>query len=156
VSGAGAVAYDKLGELVAAMGPGGDRAPDAEQIREKITKELATLAGLTGNFRVEGLVDPKPGVEWSQGVDKFRFNPGDIQAWNDLGNVEVVVFHSWNTSRVRIASVDKDKGVVAFTGPTIFRPLAWDPNQRYYVENARELLDAPGEWYLDRSSGVLS
>jgi len=109
-----------------------------------------------GFFHVEGLLDPKPGAEWNQGVDKFRFKPGDIRPWNDLNNVEAVVFHSWNTSRVRMASVDAAKGIVAFTGPTIFRPLAWDPNQRYYVENARELLDSPGEWYLDRTSGVLS
>jgi len=109
-----------------------------------------------GYFRVTGLVDEPPGVRWNVGVDKFRFQKGDIRPWEDLGNVEVVVFHSWNTSRVRIASVDEEAGVVTFTGPTIFRPLAWDPDQRYYVENARELLDEPGEWYLDGPSGVLS
>lgn len=109
-----------------------------------------------GYFRVQGLVDPKPKAEWNQGVDKFRFQAGDVAAYHDLGNVEAVVFHSWNTSRVRIASVDKTQGIVTFTGPTIFRPLAWDPAQRYYVENARELLDSPGEWYLDRQTGVLS
>ncbi len=109
-----------------------------------------------GFFRVDGLVDPKPGAEWNQGVDRFRFKPGDLRPWNDLNNVEAVVFHSWNTSRVRMASVDAAKGIVTFTGPTIFRPLGWDPNQRYYVENARELLDSSGEWYLDRSSGVVS
>lgn len=26
----------------------------------------------------------------------------------------------------------------------------------YYLENARELLDEPGEWYLDRQTGVLA
>ncbi len=109
-----------------------------------------------GYFHVESLVDPKPNARWNEGVDRFRFKPGEIRPWNDLHNVEVVVFHSWNTSRVRIAEVDEASHVVRFTGPTIFRPLAWDPEQRYYVENARELLDAPGEWYLDRQSGTLS
>ena len=32
----------------------------------------------------------------------------------------------------------------------------WEEAQRYYVENAFELLDAPGEWYLNRDIGVLS
>lgn len=109
-----------------------------------------------GFLRVEGLVDAKPGARWNEGVDRFRFRPGDLQAWSSLQDVEVVVWHSWNTSRVRVASVDREKSVVRFTGPTVFRPLAWDPAQRYQVENARELLDSPGEWYLDRSSGVLS
>ncbi len=109
-----------------------------------------------GYFRVAGLVDPKPNAAWNEGVDKFRFQAADIDAYHDLDNVEVLVMHSWNTSRVRIASVDKSQSIVTFTGPTIFRPLAWDPEQRYYVENARELLDSPGEWYLDRETGVLA
>ena len=32
----------------------------------------------------------------------------------------------------------------------------WEEAQRYYVENALELLDQPGEWYLNRETGVLS
>ena len=109
-----------------------------------------------GYLRVAGLVDAKPGARWNEGVDRFRFAPGDIHPWRDLSNTEVVVFHSWNTSRVRIAEVNEREAIVRFTGRTIFRPLAWDPEQRYYVENARELLDAPGEWYLDRQTGVLT
>jgi hypothetical protein len=110
-----------------------------------------------GFFHVEGLVDVKPGAAWNVGVDRFRFRGDDIRPWhNPHQDVEVVVFHSWNTSRVRIAAVDPAQRVVTFTGPTVFRPLAWDPQQRYYVENAAELLDSPGEWYLDRASGVVS
>ncbi|NUQ63536.1 MAG: right-handed parallel beta-helix repeat-containing protein [Pirellulales bacterium] len=108
-----------------------------------------------GYLHVESLVDDKPGAPWNEGVDRFRFKPGDIRAWNDLNNVEVVVFHSWNTSRVRIQSVDESNRTVVFTGPTVFRPLSWDPDQRYYVENCREALDSPGEWFLDRASGRL-
>ena len=109
-----------------------------------------------GYFHVQALVDPKPNARWNEGVDRFRFHPGDIRPSSDLSNVEVIVFHSWNTSRVRIAEVDEANHVVRFTGPTIFRPLGWDPDQRYYVENARELLDSPGEWYLDKTTGTLS
>lgn len=108
-----------------------------------------------GYYHVPALVEAKPGARWNEGVDRFHFEPGDIEPWNDLNNVEVVVFHSWNTSRVRIASVDTQEHIVTFTGPTVFRPLAWDPDQRYYVENARELQDAPGEWYLDGQTGTL-
>ena len=109
-----------------------------------------------GFLRVTGLSDTKTKGPWEKGTTGLRFEPGDIRPWADLHNVEVVVFHSWNTSRVRIESVDVPGSTVAFTGPTVFRPLAWDPKQRYYVENAIELLDAPGEWYLDRQTGLLS
>lgn len=108
-----------------------------------------------GYIRVQGLVEDKPGAPWNEGVDRFCFHPADLRPWQDLNNVEVVVFHSWNTSRVRIKSVDESQHIVVFTGPTVFRPLAWDPDQRYYVENYREALDAPGEWFLDRASGRL-
>lgn len=32
----------------------------------------------------------------------------------------------------------------------------WETNQRYFMENALELLDQPGEWYLNRETGVLT
>ena len=35
-----------------------------------------------------------------------------------------------------------------------FRPLDW--NKGWYVENVREGLLAPGQWYLDRGTGVLT
>ncbi|NOZ20755.1 MAG: right-handed parallel beta-helix repeat-containing protein [Planctomycetes bacterium] len=111
-----------------------------------------------GFFKVKALADKdnKPGVRWNKGVDAFKFRAGDIKAWTNLNEIEVIVFHSWNTSRMRIASVDENKHLVTFTAKTCFRPLAWDPNQRYYVENAPDALDSPGEWVLDRQTGALS
>ena len=109
-----------------------------------------------GFFRVTALDSKAPKGKWNEGVDRFHFQAGDIKEWKDLDQAEVVLFHSWNTSRLRIKSVDPATNLVTFTGPSVFRPLGWDPNQRYYVENARELLDSPGEWYLDRKSGVLT
>jgi hypothetical protein len=112
-----------------------------------------------GYLHVEGLVettkDPKKPETWEQPVDRFRFKACDIHAWKDLGDVEIVVFHSWNTSRERIAAVDEKDRVVRLAGMPISRLMAWDPQQRYYIENTREALDSPGEWYLDRQTGKL-
>lgn len=108
-----------------------------------------------GYFRAAGLVDPKPSARWNEGVDRFFFENDDLRPWDNLSDVEVVVLHSWNASRVRIADVVPAGRIVRFTGPTIFRPFGWDPDQRYYVENARPLLDEPGEWFLDRERGVV-
>ena len=109
----------------------------------------------TGYYHVPRLVGNTPNKPWNKGLDRFHFNAGDIKPRPDPNDVEVIVYHSWNTSRVRIASVDQANRIVTFTGPTIFRPMAWDPAQRYRVENARDLLDSPGEWYLDRLKGVV-
>jgi hypothetical protein len=66
-----------------------------------------------------------------------------------LSDVNVVVYHSWETSRHRIAELD-DAGHIYLTGPAKWPFLQWGADQRYYLENLRSALDAPGEWYLDR------
>lgn len=109
-----------------------------------------------GYYRVAELVGVEPNAPWHQGVDGFRFEPGDVRNWDHLSDVEVVLFHSWNTSRLRIDTVDEEERVVTFTGPSVFRPNAWEAHNRYYVENAEAALDAPGEWYLNRETGVLT
>lgn len=90
--------------------------------------------------------------------DRFVFAPGDIRRWQRLGDVNVILMHSWETSIHPIKSVDMEANIVEFAAPMRewWSIGYWEPEQRYYVENAFELLDQPGEWYLDRETGVLS
>ncbi|MCX7827371.1 MAG: hypothetical protein N2689_17715, partial [Verrucomicrobiae bacterium] len=67
-----------------------------------------------------------------------------------LGDVTVVAYHSWEVSRHRIASLDAKIPAVICTGGAPWAFCYWAPNQRYHLENFREALDAPGEWFLDR------
>lgn len=90
----------------------------------------------------------------------FRYEEGDIRRFHNLQDVEVVVFHSWNESRLLIAEVDEAKRVVTFTGgPEPSHPFGWEGvegrRNRYYVENVREGLNRPGDWYLDYHTGEL-
>ncbi|HQK93691.1 MAG TPA: right-handed parallel beta-helix repeat-containing protein [Armatimonadota bacterium] len=96
-----------------------------------------------------------PGQEPDESRTAFRFEPGDIRPWVDLEDAEVVVFHSWETSRHHIASLDEDAQVVRFTGPAHWHFGYFGPEQRFYVENIAEALDTPGEWHLDRRTGRL-
>lgn len=86
----------------------------------------------------------------------FRFNAGDIKNWDNLGDVNVFTYQSWTAPLNWIASVDEEERIVRFTAPASWPIGYWERKQRYYVENYREALDAPGEWYLDRKTGVLS
>ncbi|HEY3354820.1 MAG TPA: right-handed parallel beta-helix repeat-containing protein [Polyangia bacterium] len=86
----------------------------------------------------------------------FAFTPGDLQAWSRIDDALVVVYHLWATSLHRIASLDQTRNVVTFTGPATWPLDNWGIPLRYHVENVPEALDAPGEWYLDRPTGVLS
>ena len=92
------------------------------------------------------------------GKSALRFKERDIRKWKNLNDVEVLLFHSWNESRLLISEVDENERIVTFTGP-IGRRLAkiehgetWN---RYYIDNVLEGLDQPGEWYLNRHTGQL-
>lgn len=100
-------------------------------------------------------VDPRTGQPTDLSTRAFRVHAGDIQNWSNLRDVTAVVYHSWEISRLRVASVDREKNLVTTTGTAKWPFLRWGPSQRYHVENFREALDAPGEWFLDRD-GTLS
>lgn len=103
---------------------------------------------------IAGQIAPTHG----QNPDRFRFRAGELRTdWHNLGDVEVTTFHFWTMDRLRIKLVDETQHVVTFVSPTHSAKHA--PLSRttwYRVENVREALTQPGEWYLDRSSGVLT
>ena len=113
----------------------------------------------TGYHRIAGLL-PGPASPNAKPVarDKFIFAPGDIQPWSQLQDVNVILMHSWETSIHPVKSVDTASNTVEFTAPLRewWSIGFWEEAQRYYVENAFELLDQPGEWYLNRATGLLS
>jgi hypothetical protein len=112
-----------------------------------------------GYFRIaKTLPGPKDAQGNAVARDRFAFKPGDLQAWKHLEDVQVVLMHSWETSIHRVKSIDAALNTVQFTAPEKeWWPIGlWEKHQRYYVENALELLDQPGEWHLDRETGVLT
>jgi hypothetical protein len=100
--------------------------------------------------KVESGIDPATGELVGLANRAFRAREGDVQPWPDPNDVTIVAYHSWEASRLRVASVDEGTNTVITTGPARWPMMQWAPNQRYHVENVREALDAPGEWFLDR------
>jgi hypothetical protein len=95
----------------------------------------------------------------ASGVDRFQFSGEEIRGdWSNLNDVEVLAFHSWSMSRLPIRSVDVDASVVNFFGGS--PSLSWwglfRKGNRYLVENVKEALSEPGQWYLDRPTGRLT
>ena len=76
-------------------------------------------------------------------------------ASNRLSDVTAVVYHSWEISRHRVAGADKQAGMLITSGGAPWAFFQWGGPTRYHLENFREALDAPGEWFLDRD-GTLS
>jgi hypothetical protein len=108
-----------------------------------------------GYFRIAALPGAGSDPRRPEGNDRFQYGPGDMKAWDNLQDVEVVALHLWVGVRLRVDAVDENQPIVRFAARS-HQPLADGPEPaRYFVENALELLDAPGEWYLNRKTGVL-
>jgi parallel beta-helix repeat protein len=110
-----------------------------------------------GFYRFEGSPGVTKDTPWNEGQKQAIYADGDLKAWHNLDDVEVVAFHLWVDSHLPMAALDEQNRIVTFTGPSIFR-LTEDftsGGARYWVENVFEALDTPGQWYLDRPTGTL-
>jgi parallel beta-helix repeat protein len=90
--------------------------------------------------------------------NKFPYREGDFNPeWASVPGAEVHIFQSGSCRAFKeilsIESVDKEDRLVHVGGPETKAALR--AGDRYFVENVPEELDAPGEWYLDTTSGVL-
>ena len=90
--------------------------------------------------------------------DRFFFGDAPFRSdWKNLNDIEVQTFHLWTMDHLRVKEVDDARKRVVFTGPT----HSWDQAQLkrgtpYRIVNVYESLTEPGEWYLDRNTGVLT
>jgi hypothetical protein len=80
----------------------------------------------------------------------------DLQQVSEPATVEVAFLHDWSMSRIPLARIDAAARAYHFIAPIgaaqpQFAITNFEPNPRYFLEGAREFLDAPGEWFLDHS-----
>ena len=62
-------------------------------------------------------------------------------------------FWDWSSSYEKVASIDAERHVIRLAEP--YHNYGYRKDQRYYAVNLLAELDTPGEWYLDRETGVL-
>jgi hypothetical protein len=88
-----------------------------------------------------------------------------IKAWKNASDVELVSIDNNEGGRRRLGCIDEAAQTFTIPPPqqSISKIFECDwrlsipaAGKACYLENAREILDEPGEWYLDRQSGVLS
>ncbi len=125
----------------------------------------------TGFFRVAKQMPdaPSPGggkepVKYNTACHQFGYAPGDLDPrWTNIQDTEVIVYHFWTDTHLTVKAIDGDAGVVSFVYPSCkqfvddaFTITETTLGARYVVENVFEALDEPGEWYLNRTTGVLT
>jgi len=85
---------------------------------------------------------------------KMKYKPGDLGPWLDINNAELTIYHQWDDSIVKLKSHDLENQVIGFSNPSGYPPGAFGV-QTYVVWNIREGMHKPGQWYLDRSRGMV-
>ena len=91
-----------------------------------------------------------------QASEKIVVQPGDI-SWmqalkgDDTSDVVITFYHNWDITRKHPQRISIEDTALYLTGEGM-KP--WNPineHSIYMAENAKAFLDAPGEWFLDRS-----
>jgi hypothetical protein len=111
----------------------------------------------SGYHQVAESLDPSRSD--SPGHDRFQYSGDDVHPdWARRDDVELLMFHVWSASRMRIKTVDEESQIVEFKMPTRSRSRwsAFSKGHRWLAINVREALSEPGQWYLDRASGELT
>lgn len=87
---------------------------------------------------------------------KVRLAPADLALLSKAGATEVSdavinFYHKWDNTRRRIESVDTAEGTITVVGGPTKPWNTLDHNTGFVLENLPAFLDAPGEWFLNRT-----
>ena len=85
----------------------------------------------------------------------FHYRGDRPRRWRDASDLWVHGYWSWDwaNSYERVASLDLDQRLIKTAPPHGL--YGFRKAQRFYFLNVIEELDQPGEWFLDRKSGIL-
>jgi len=100
-----------------------------------------------------------PGIAL-HGSDGYKLPRADLADWRNQEDIEFCYLVTWTHSRCKVKSIAKegDGAIVTMLQPHFTMARTKEgvqvklPNT---IENALELLDEPGEWYLDRKAHVV-
>ncbi len=86
---------------------------------------------------------------------RFQYVEDRPSQWTDEPDVRLYGywFWDWFEEYQKVASINAAARVFTLASP--YSNYGYRKNQRYYGVNIFRELDAPGEWYLDRRSGIM-
>ena len=87
--------------------------------------------------------------------DRFSYQGDRPDRWLKADDLWLHGYWGWDWADfyLRVASIDRHSREIILHGPDV--AFGIKAGARYYALNVLEELDEPGEWYLDRNSGVL-
>jgi hypothetical protein len=143
-------------------------------------KNIYAVAGVTARFRqvyvngvkairarapnllANGAANFNRATGYSTSDHTIQVAAPEVASWNNLTKVELHYMTVWADNTLRIASATTSGNNALLRLQSAEDALLFvrtypylASNQCYYFENALELLDQAGEWYLDESKNVL-
>ncbi len=91
--------------------------------------------------------------KFSQSAQELFFRHNELRQWPAMENNRVVMLLRWHTGTNSFVRIDERRQIAYLAKP---QPGLIIVPPRYYVENVKSLLDAPGEWFFDQESKQLS
>ncbi len=106
-----------------------------------------TDVSVPDGHNVRGTVGSKTG--------RFTCDTDRLKRWKDDKDILLYGywFHGWADSYERVASIDVEKREITLEPP--LHRYGYRKGQWFYALNLLSEIDSPGEWYLDRTSGIL-
>jgi hypothetical protein len=94
------------------------------------------------------------GIDGDQ-VGKFTYTGDRPSRWTDEPDVWLhgYWFWDWSDQPQQVKSIDSENRTIELEKP--YHNYGYRPGQRFYALNLLCELDRPGEWYLDRRTGLL-
>ncbi len=85
----------------------------------------------------------------------FNYEGDRPKRWADANDIWIHGYwaYDWANSYEHIASIDTQKRLIKTSPP--YGNYGFRTGQRFYFLNILEEMDKPGEWYLDRQTGIL-
>lgn len=71
-----------------------------------------------------------------------------------LHQVQILVFHKWDTTRYLVSSFDAAADTITVEGKQMEPWNPWNDQSRFILENSRVMLTQPGSWFLDQSGDL--
>ncbi|MGJ8641876.1 MAG: right-handed parallel beta-helix repeat-containing protein [Luteolibacter sp.] len=115
----------------------GDRANDYNMQGKKIVREL--------DYESEPV---KP-------FERFiKYKGDDIRDWENLYDIEILLKdRPWLRNVIPLESVDPENKILLMAADPTYQPVR--PHLPYWIENAIDYLDEPGEWVVNTKEGLI-
>lgn len=80
------------------------------------------------------------------------YRDDDLKDWQNPSDIELLLKdRPWLANIISLESIDTEKKIATLAVDPTYQPI--NPRNRYWVENAIEYLDEPGEWVVNTQEG---